>query len=202
MYPGKRAAQHPNRLAVVMAGSGETLTYGELEARSNRLAHLLRARGLGRLDHYSIFMENHVRYVECCAAGERSGHYYTCVNSFLTVEELAYILNNSQSKVLITSQAKREVALGRAAAVPQGRAVPGGRRARRRRQGRSNLEQATAGLPSTPIADESLGTPMLYSSGTTGRPKGILRPLPDEPPDEPAADLRFPAEALAVPRRA
>ena len=112
MYPGKHAAQHPNRLAVVMAGSGETLTYGELEARSNRLAHLLRARGLGRLDHYSIYMENHARYVECCAAGERSGHYYTCVNSFLTVEELAYILNNSQSKVLITSQAKREVALG------------------------------------------------------------------------------------------
>ena len=112
MYPGKHAALHPNRLAVVMAGSGETLTYAELEARSNRLAHLLRAHGLGRLDHYSIYMENHVRYVECCAAGERAGHYYTCVNSFLTAEELAYILNNSQSKVLITSQAKRDVALG------------------------------------------------------------------------------------------
>ena len=100
MYPGKHASLHPDRPAVVMAGSGETITYGELEARSNRLAHLLRTRGLGRLDHYSIYMENHPRYVECCAAGERSGHYYTCVNSFLTVEELAYILNNSQSKVL------------------------------------------------------------------------------------------------------
>ncbi len=111
MYPGTFAAKHPNRPAVVMAGTGETISYGELEARSNRLAHLLRAHGLGRLDHYSIYMENNAHYVEACAAGERSGHYYTCVNSFLTVEELAYILQNSQSKVLITSQAKRDVAL-------------------------------------------------------------------------------------------
>src|SRR6202042_3908780 len=85
--------------------------YCELEARSNRLAHLLRAAGLKRLDHYAIFMENHPRYIECCAAGERSGLYYTAVNSFLTAGELAYIVNNSLSKVLITSQAKREVAL-------------------------------------------------------------------------------------------
>ena len=164
-----------------MAGTGETITYGELEARSNRLAHLLRARGLGRLDHYAIYMENNARYVECCAAGERAGLYYTCVNSFLTAEELAYILNNSQSKVLITSQAKRDVALAALPLCPEDRALPD-----RRRAGDGdrvlNLEQATAGLPETPIADESLGTAMLYSSGTTGRPKGILRPLPEQPP--------------------
>ena len=170
MYPGKRAAQHPDRLAVGMAGSGETLTYGELEARSNRLAHLLRARGFGRLDHYSIYMENHVRYVECCAAGERAGHYYTCVNSFLTVEELAYILNNSQSKVLITSQAKREVALAALALCPKVELclIADG-------EGSGpqivNLDAAAAAFPATPVADEALGTAMLYSSGTTGRPR-------------------------------
>jgi long-chain acyl-CoA synthetase len=167
--------------AVIMASTNETITYGELEARSNRLAHLLRSRGLGRLDHYSIYMENNARYVECCAAGERSGHYYTCVNSFLTVEELAYILNNSQSKVLITSQAKREVAL---AALPLSPGIElclivdgegcGDRIL--------NLDKATAGLPETPIPGESLGTAMLYSSGTTGRPKGILRPLLEQAP--------------------
>jgi long-chain acyl-CoA synthetase len=181
MYPGKYAQTQPDHPAVIMATTGETITYGELEARSNRLAHLLRARGLGRLDHYSIYMENNARYVECCAAGERAGHYYTCVNSFLTAEELAYILNNSQSKVLITSQAKREVAL---AALPMSPGIElclivdgegDGERI-------VNLDKATAGLPATPIADESLGTAMLYSSGTTGRPKGILRPLPEEPP--------------------
>ncbi|MGH8431042.1 MAG: AMP-binding protein, partial [Solimonas sp.] len=181
MYPGKQAASRMAQPAIIMAGTGETITYGELEARSNRLAHLLRARGLGRLDHYSIYMENNARYIECCAAGERAGHYYTCVNSFLTVEELAYILNNSQSKVLVTSQAKRDVATAALALSPgielclivdgegEGDRV-------------LDLDKATAGLPATPIADESLGTPMLYSSGTTGRPKGILRPLPEQPP--------------------
>ena len=110
MYPGKYALQHPGKAAFIMANSGETVTYAELEARSNRLAHLLRADGLQRLDHYAIFMENNSRYIEACAAGARAGLYYTCVNSFLTAEELAYILNNSESKVLITSRAKLEIA--------------------------------------------------------------------------------------------
>ena len=92
-------------------GTGETITYGELEARSNRLAHLLRARGLGRLDHYAIYMENNARYVECCAAGERAGLYYTCINSYLKADELAYILDNSESQLLITSASRLPVAL-------------------------------------------------------------------------------------------
>jgi long-chain acyl-CoA synthetase len=181
MYSGQHAATRAGQAAVIMAATGETITYGELEARSNRLAHLLRDRGLRRLDHYSIYMENNARYVECCAAGERSGHYYTCVNSYLTAEELAYILNNSESRVLITSQAKREVALAVLPLCPKIELClvadgPGeGDRI-------LNLEQATAGLPATPIADEWLGTAMLYSSGTTGRPKGIVRPLPAQPP--------------------
>ena len=122
MYPGLHAVARADQPAVIMAGSGETVTYRELEARSNRLAHLLRAVGLKRLDHYAIFMENHPRYVECCAAGERSGLYFTYVNSFLTADELAYIVNNSLSKVLITSQAKREVALAALPRLPERRA--------------------------------------------------------------------------------
>ena len=74
------------------------MTYAELEARSNRLAHLLRAQGLQRLDHYAIFMENNSRFLEACAAGERAGLYYTCINCYLTAEELAYIVNNSESQ--------------------------------------------------------------------------------------------------------
>src|SRR5271169_1801191 len=119
MYPGQHAVQRADQPAVIMAQSGETITYRELEARSNRLAHLLRALGLKRLDHYAIFMENHPRFVECCAAGERSGLYYTAINSFLTAGELAYIVNNSLSKVLITSQAKRDVALAALADCPK-----------------------------------------------------------------------------------
>jgi long-chain acyl-CoA synthetase len=90
MYSGEYAVSRARQPALIMASTGETVTYGELEARTNRLAHFMRARGLGRLDHYAIFMENNVRYVECCGAGERSGLYYTCINSFLTAGELAY----------------------------------------------------------------------------------------------------------------
>src|SRR6516162_8765108 len=89
MYPGEHPRLWPDRPAVIMAGSGEILTYGELERRSNKLAHLLRANALQRLDHFAIFMENNFRYVECCAAGEHAGLYYTCINSYLTPDELA-----------------------------------------------------------------------------------------------------------------
>ena len=110
MYTGKHAHLRPLQPAFIMAATGETVTYRELEARCNRLAHLLRKLGLQRLDHYAIFMENNSRYLEACGAGERSGLYYTCVNSYLTPGELAYIVNNSESRVLVTSAAKLDVA--------------------------------------------------------------------------------------------
>ena len=183
MYPGKYAARQPDHPAVIMAQTGAVLTYGELEARSNRLAHLLRARGLHRLDHYAIFMENNAHYVECCSAGARTGVYYTCVNSFLTPEELAYILNNSESRILITSEAKRGVAAAALKSCPKIELclIVDGEGEGERVQ---NLQEATAAYPATAVADECLGTGMLYSSGTTGRPKGILRPLPLQPPSQ------------------
>ena len=181
MYPGKHVVSRAEQHAFIMAETGEAVTYAELERRSNRLAHLLRARGLRRLDHYAIFMENNARYVECCAAGIRSGLYFTCVNSYLTAEELAYIVDNSRSKILISSMARRAVALAALEKCPRVELCllvdgPGdGNRV-------LGLDQAISRFPDTPIADEALGTPMLYSSGTTGRPKGVLRPLPELPP--------------------
>ena len=111
MYPGEHAKLRPDQPAIIMATSGEVVTYAQLERRSNKLAHLLRANGLRRLDHYAVFMENNARYAECCAAGERTGLYYTCINSFLTPDEVAYIVNNSESQILITSEAKPGVCL-------------------------------------------------------------------------------------------
>src|SRR3981081_2909115 len=111
MYPGVDAKIRADQPAFIMAQTGIAVTYAELEQRTNRLAHFFRSRGLKRLDHYAIFMENNNPYIESCGAGERAGLYFTCVNSFLTADELAYIVNNSQSRVLIFSQARREVAL-------------------------------------------------------------------------------------------
>ena len=190
MYAAQYATAHPDRAAFIMAATGETVSYAELEARSNRLAHLLRAHGLRRLDHYSIFMENNNRYLESCGAGERAGLYYTCVNSYLKAEELAYILNNSESKALITSASRRDVALEALKQCPNvtlclivdgsGDDAPF-----------QDYARAVSAFPGTPIADEWLGTSMLYSSGTTGRPKGIVRPLPETPPSEPLPLYHF-----------
>src|SRR6266568_655884 len=181
MYPGQHARLRPLQPAFIMAATGEAVSYRELDARSNRLAQLFRKHGLKRLDHYSIFMENNSRYLEACGAGERSGLYYTCINSFLTAGELAYLLVNSQSKILIASVAKLDIAREAINACPNVKLciVADGPGESDRIVG---LADVTANLPKTPIADEWLGTSMLYSSGTTGRPKGILRPLPEEPP--------------------
>src|ERR1700712_5224983 len=110
MYTGKQVHLRPLQPAFIMANSGDAVTYAELEARSNRLAHLFRIRRLRRLDHYAIFMENNSHYLEACGAGERSGLYFTCVNSYLTGDELAYIVANSESRILITSTAKLDIA--------------------------------------------------------------------------------------------
>ncbi len=190
MYPGKYAELNPDRPAFIMASTGEAVTYREYEARTNQLAHLLRHHGLNRLDHYSIFMENNNRYLECCGAGERSGLYYTCINHYLKGDELAYILNNSESKILIVSREKLEVAQEALADSPGISLclVVGASSTDLPSSGSGPdfqlFEDAVAEFPTTPIADEALGTSMLYSSGTTGRPKGILRPLPDNKPEE------------------
>ena len=160
-----------------MAGSGETVTYRESSRRAATGSPISCARSASSAaTTMPSSWKTIARYVECGAAGERSGLYYTNVNSFLTAGELAYIVNNSLSKVLIdvrsadASRARGAHATARrSSSVSSSTARGEGDRVR-------NLEEATAAFPATPIADESLGAAMLYSSGTTGNPKGVLRP--------------------------
>ena len=183
MYPGKYALENAHHAAIIMAETGESVSYAELESRSNQLAHLLRKHGLRRLDHYAIFMENNIRFVEACSAGERSGLYYTAINSYLKADEVAYIINNSETKIVITSSAKEPIMLEALADCPNVSlclVVDGTEEDPRS----VNYQRAIEQFSETPISDEFLGRSMLYSSGTTGRPKGVIGPLSEAPPAE------------------
>ena len=171
------AAATPDRIATIMAGSGESLTYGELNERSIRLAHHLHASGLRPGDVVALFMENNIRYHEVYWAVVRSGMYVCAVNKFLTAEEVVYIVNDSGSKALITSAALGPIArdlLGAIEACPVRLMIDGVV------AGYDCYEDAIAKQPTEPLAQEPRGDFMNYSSGTTGRPKGIKRPLSGE----------------------
>ncbi|MBA2283116.1 MAG: AMP-binding protein [Acidimicrobiia bacterium] len=193
MYAAEHARQHPDQPLFVMGESGLVVTYGEYEARANRLAHLFRDHGLRRTDHVAFLMENNVRLLEAEGAAERTGLYYTCINSYLSPDEVAYIVNDCHARVFVTSAAKREVAAQLPARcpdverwlivdVPDGEPVP---------EGYERYEDVVGALPGEPVDDEQLGAAMLYSSGTTGQPKGILRPLPDAHPADPMPVMAF-----------
>jgi long-chain acyl-CoA synthetase len=170
MWPGKHAAERPDHLAYVMAGSGESRTYAELNDRSNRLAQLFWDAGLRYGDHIAVLMENRVEYFEPCWAAQRSGLIFTCINSHFTAEEVAYILDDCDAEVLVVSSTLRDVATELLDKMPRVkvRLVVGDPV-----DGFEPYEDAMARYPAEPLAEELEGTRMLYSSGTTGRPKGV-----------------------------
>lgn len=118
MFARQQAMAHPDKPAIIMASSGEAVTFGEYEARSNRVAHLLRDAALRRGDHIAVFIENSLALLEIEGGAERTGLYYTLINTYLGAEEVAYIVSNSRAKVLFSSAAKREVAEAAAAKCP------------------------------------------------------------------------------------
>ncbi|MGI8794865.1 MAG: AMP-binding protein [Acidimicrobiales bacterium] len=186
MYPGTHAANNPNKLAYVMAGSGESVTYRELNDVSNQLAQLLWDRGLRPGDGIAISMENNTHYLKCVWAPQRSGLYYTCINYRLTASEVEYILNDCGAKVFITTHEQRKVAAELVDKMPNvhTKLMIGGTI-----EGYESFEEVVGGYPAEPIAEELEGSDMLYSSGTTGRPKGVRPPLPNAPAGSPSAVL-------------
>ncbi len=173
MYPGHWATVKPTTPAVIDAASGEQVTWLELDQRSNQVAQLLESLGLGAGDHVSILMENNLEYFSIAWGVLRSGMYLTCINRYLTPDEAAYIIDDSTSQVLFASSelAQSEALPALIPSCPHRYSVGADI------AGFDNAAQAIATMPTTPIADQRAGDTMLYSSGTTGRPKGIKRPL-------------------------
>ncbi|WP_231420415.1 acyl-CoA synthetase [Sphingomonas sp. Leaf205] len=177
MHPVAHALTTPDKPAYIMAATGETVTYRDLDARANQGAHLLRSLGLKRGDGIAVLMDNSARYLEVMWAAERTGVYCTCLSSKLTAAEAAYIIRDGDCRVLIVSKGCAEVATALVPMVYDVRryVVDGAI------DGYASYEAARDAKPPTPIADPSPGGILLYSSGTTGKPKGVKHALSDEP---------------------
>lgn len=178
MYPGITGKARPDHPAVVMAGSGDVTTHGELDRDSGRLAQYLYDNGLRPGSHIAVLMENVPQFFTVVWAAMRSGLYVTPVNRYLPPADVAYILEDSGAAAVITSPGKAETIqnLGARAVDCSMRLCMGGPA-----EGLTDLDQELLRYSSDPLADEPLGSLMFYSSGTTGRPKGIKRPLPGVP---------------------
>ena len=166
-HPSSFAQSAPDRAAVIVADTGRTLTYGQLEARSNQVAHALRARGLAVGDHVAVLVDNCAEYFEVIWGAMRAGLLVTPINWHLAADEAEYIVRDCGATALIASAACAHLAGDTGGA----RIVVGGTV-----DGFEPYEAELGSQPTTPVADACEGNWMFYSSGTTGRPKGI-KPL-------------------------
>jgi len=172
MYPGTYAETTPDKPALIVARTGEIVTFAELNDRSNQLAQYMWEEGLRPGDHMAIFMENHARYFDVIWAALRSGLQLTTINRYLTTEEAGFILNDCGARLLVTSAGMVEKAAGLSAFATECHSwlmVEG------TAEGYLSYEETVPACPAKPLEEEPAGSFMLYSSGTTGKPKGISR---------------------------
>jgi acyl-CoA synthetase (AMP-forming)/AMP-acid ligase II len=177
MFPGAIAADTPDFPAQIFAATGEVTTYAELDQQANQLSHFFRSLGLQRGDHVAFCMENHPRFLSIAWGAHYAGLIYTAISSRLGTEEMSYILNDCGAQAFITSQYKADMAselLGDAPAVKSWLMLDG------TADGYESFETVVGAFPTTPVDEDRFeGADMLYSSGTTGRPKGVKVPAPD-----------------------
>ena len=175
MHPSIHAKTHPDRAAIIMASSGKTISFAELDRNSNRVAQLFRSRNIEIGDTVAICMENNEHFFDLVWGAQRCGLIYVAISNRLTADEIAYILKDSGAQLLFSSSAMGSVLGDIKKLTPEiDQLIIGG-------EGKESLEAALANMPETPVADERAGADMLYSSGTTGRPKGVRLPLPEIP---------------------
>ena len=173
LHPFHHARTSPDKPALIMADTGQTVSYRELDDRSNQVAQLIRALGMRSGDHIALMLENHPAYFEICWGAHRAGLIYTAMSTRLTEGEASYIVGDCGAKVVIASRAMAGAVghLPAACRAVQHWLMLGGVI-----DGWAAYEPAVAAMPAARIADELAGGDMLYSSGTTGRPKGVFVP--------------------------
>ena len=174
LFPIDPYMAEPYKTAFEMCGSGERVSFAQLDARANQVAHVLRSIGVSPGAHVAILMENNRRFLEACFGMDRAGVYYTTVNSRLTTDEVAYIIKDCGAEVLVVSNFLKDLAHQLKPFIPQNVhcfSVGG------KVEGMREWEAVVDNAPSHPIDDPCQGLDMLYSSGTTGRPKGVKWPM-------------------------
>lgn len=174
-HPSVFARDHPDKPAIIMGGSGQVITFAELDAMSNQVAHLLRQQGLKTGDKMGICLDNHPMYLVLAWGAQRAGLFMTTIPYRLTAPEIAYMLEDSGAKLILGSEDFAQLLNDVSQLVPHVAQLRFGG------HGKHNLEAALALLPRTPIADERAGSDLLYSSGTTGKPKAVDVGLPADP---------------------
>lgn len=177
-HPRKLAQDKPDKPVVIMAGSGEIVTRMQLEERANQCAQMLRDLGLKKGDNIAILMENRPQFIEICAAAARCGLFYTAISTHLAVPEVEYIVNDSGAKALFTSMSMIEKIGNLVFNEPEAvhKFMVDGKI-----NGYESYEASVSRFSTEPIPDEASGRDMLYSSGTTGRPKGIKAQIEELP---------------------
>ncbi len=182
-----QAERHPDKPAVIF-GNGETqLTYADLERRSRRLAHLLGALGLEHGDGIALLMANEDPFYDVYWAAMRSGLYFTPINWHLHEDEIRYVADNCDAKVFLASARFAKIAASATSDLSKlgARIAFGGEI-----EGFRRIEDAIADVPeNAPLEGQMEGGTMLYSSGTTGYPKGVRAPLSGLPAGDARATI-------------